>query len=830
MREKRILVVEDSATQAQALTALLEANHFDVVIAADGKTALSLIPDGAFDLVLTDIIMPHMSGFELCHHIKGDLGLKTLPVVLLTSLTDPLDIMHGLECGADNYITKPYEPLQLLARIRNVLDTRTLRKHSRTSMGVDITFMGKTFTVNSEKEQILDLFISSVEDVINAKVALEESQRALSVAHSQLAEYTQGLQARERLSTGKYHSLMQSATDGIFVLVTDGSIVEANRRAAALVGAEPEALAGQMLERFLPKERAAEFRSQLANLEHPGCTHVGMSDVRFDTGQGPLYCELRASSAREGAEYLVLVILQDVTQRRNAEAALRESNQMLHTLIEASPLAIVALDAEARVTFWNQSAERTFGWTAGQVAGQSPPIAAPEQSAELTRAIERVMAGELIVAAEMRAVTAAGRDIDVNLWAAPLRDSGGQVRGAVALLTDISSRKTLEEQLRQAQKMEAVGTLAGGIAHDFNNVLTAISGYADVLLSEADQSPRARQDIEEIRKAALRAGALTRQLLAFGRKQMLQPRVLSLNGLVGDMEPMLQRLVREDIELRTDLAADLGSVYADPSQIERILLNLVVNARDAIPETGMVTIRTRNITVTGENLDETGFVSQPGSYVTLAVTDTGVGMSKEAREHIFEPFFTTKPKEKGSGLGLATVYGIVKQSGGYINVDTELGRGSTLTICLPHVQAEPEPVRERLPQAESQPKDELILIVEDDPAVRRLAVRVLKQAGYHVLEAENGADALRVAREHANPIQLLVTDVVMPEMSGPQLGHELVANYPGLKVLYVSGYTEAVLTEEAFTTDSAFLEKPFLPRALLAKIRELIDADSGTDR
>ncbi len=408
----------------------------------------------------------------------------------------------------------------------------------------------------------------------------------------------------------------------------------------------------------------------------------------------------------------------------------------------------------------------------------------------------------------------------------------GEIIGYVGTITDITERKQAEEalrqseeQLRQAQKMEAVGRLAGGVAHDFNNLLMVMRGYGELLLNQLDANDPLRRNAEEIQKAAERATALTQQLLAFSRKQVLQPKVLDLNAVVTEVEKMLRRLIGEDIELTAVLDLALGRVKADPGQIEQIILNLAVNARDAMPQGGRLTLKTANVT-----LDQ-AYVRQhlgatPGPYVLLAVSDTGVGMDAETRSHIFEPFFTTKGAGKGTGLGLSTVYGIVKQSGGTIWVESAPGRGTTFEIYLPLV--EEATANGELHPALPPPTPggtETILVVEDEMSVRKLAAEFLGSNGYRVLEAQDGAEALQVCEEHRAPIHLLLTDVVMPGMSGRELAVRLVGARPEMKVIYVSGYTDDAIVQHGVREEgTVFLQKPFSLDALARTVREALDS------
>jgi two-component system, cell cycle sensor histidine kinase and response regulator CckA len=405
------------------------------------------------------------------------------------------------------------------------------------------------------------------------------------------------------------------------------------------------------------------------------------------------------------------------------------------------------------------------------------------------------------------------------------RDAHGQVVGLIGISRDVTELKRLEEQFRQAQKMEAVGRLAGGIAHDFNNLLTAITGYAELAIDTLEPHTPARADIEELRKAAERATTLTRQLLAFARKQVIDPQVVNLNSLVLEMDKLIRRVIGEDIELLTHLAADLGQVKADPGQIEQVIINVAVNARDAMPKGGKLTIETVNILLDQEFARAHVSVIL-GDYILLTISDTGIGMDSAVQQHLFEPFFTTKAPGKGTGLGLATCYGIVKQHGGYIWVESEVGNGTRVKIYLPRIDdvvisSHPAIVSQDWPRG-----TETILLVEDEASVRKLVSRLLRGQGYTVVETTNGVEALQFATaQPPGAIQLLVTDIVMPQMGGSALRDQLTAQLPGLKVLFISGYTDNALVHDGqLDVGVELLSKPFTPAALVRKVRQILDS------
>jgi PAS domain S-box-containing protein len=405
----------------------------------------------------------------------------------------------------------------------------------------------------------------------------------------------------------------------------------------------------------------------------------------------------------------------------------------------------------------------------------------------------------------------------------PVRDEAGQVIRFQGVAVDITERKHMEEQFRQAQKMEAVGRLAGGVAHDFNNLLTIINGYSEMVLHGLESSDPARSYLEEIKKAGVQAASLTRQLLAFSRQQVLAPQVLDLNILVTDLEMMLRRLIGEDINLVLVRDSALGRVKADPGQINQIFMNLAINARDAMPQGGKLIIETSNVML-DETYADRHITVPPGRYVMLAISDSGIGMHAEIQTHIFEPFFTTKEKGKGTGLGLAMVYGTIKQTGGFIWVYSEPGRGTTFKIYLPRVEEVGKSVQPSEAQRLSAEGTETILLVEDEETVRALATRILQASGYNVLESMSPEDALQIGERYQESIDLLLTDVVLPRMNGRKVAEHLALMRPGLRVLYMSGYTDnAIVHHGVLEAGIAFLQKPFTPSSLVGKVREVLD-------
>ena len=524
----------------------------------------------------------------------------------------------------------------------------------------------------------------------------------------------------------------------------------------------------------------------------------------------------------------IVIDCRDITDRRAAEQALRASEERFRKVIETSGEGIVLRDPFGRITFANERFAEMLGYEASELVGMHVDyITAPEFVPEMRASAERRRRTGKSESMDLQFLHRDGRRVDAILAASPTYDNDGNFTGALGMITDITERKRLEEQLRQAQKIEAVGRLAGGVAHDFNNLLTAIRGHVDLLLTDTHVTGDIRDDIEEIRKAADRAATLTQQLLAFSRRQMLQPVVLEFDGIVREMESLLRRLIAEDIVLVTDLNAGSTRVRADRGQIEQVLMNLVVNARDAMPSGGELRIETQCCEI-DEEFARANAGSIPGGYAKLTVQDTGVGMDPGTLSHVFEPFFTTKELGKGTGLGLATVYGIVKQSGGYIRVLSDVGSGTSFEIFLPRVEEELQRPREASPSAKDRRAEgETILVAEDEDAVRALTCRILRKRGYNVLEAKDGREALEVARAHKGDISLLVTDVIMPHLNGRELSESVSSMMPQVKVLYMSGYTDDALLQRGVLQSGTgnFLEKPFTPEALASKVREVLESE-----
>jgi two-component system cell cycle sensor histidine kinase/response regulator CckA len=635
-------------------------------------------------------------------------------------------------------------------------------------------------------------------------------------------ELTERRRAQEALqqSEEKWRSLSENAPDIIMTVNREGIILFINR---VLPGFNVEQVIGSSIYGHLPADSRNTLR---ASLERVFATGETADDEILGVGshqQPAWYASRMGPIKHEGTTIAVTLINSDITERKRAEQALRESEERYRRFFEEDLTGDYTANAAGQIFTCNPAFASIFGFSSVQEALQAN-LASLHPSAEAYDSFVNLLRNEKkLVYHEMELRRLDHKSVFVVQNAAGTFGSSGELIEFTGYIFDITRHKQLEEQFRQAFKMEAVGRLAGGIAHDFNNLLLAILGFSDLLLRDLDEVSPHRQEVNEIQKAAERAAALTRQLLAYSRKQVLQFKVLDMNRVITDVSKMLGRMIGEDIELMTSLDPALGKVKVDPGQIEQVIINLAVNARDAMPGGGKLRLETANIELDQTSAERPPDV-RPGAYVLLTISDTGRGMSPEVKAHLFEPFFTTKDVGKGTGLGLSTVYGIVKQSGGEIQVESELGHGTVFRIYLPRVA---EPAKSKsidLAPARFQ-GSETILLVEDEVRVRSLLRRVLEHNGYKVLEALSARDALKICKSCADHIHLMVTDLVMPQMNGRELSEHVLKLRPRLKILYMSGYTDdAVIRDGVFDMSGAFLQKPFAPDILLQKVREMLEA------
>jgi two-component system cell cycle sensor histidine kinase/response regulator CckA len=640
------------------------------------------------------------------------------------------------------------------------------------------------------------------------------------------------LDISERRRAEEQHYMLAQAVESSSELIamTDSElrITFVNRALLhALRYSEEKDLIGKNIAAIMSPNNAPELFTEIATRTMESGEWTGEClHMRADRTDFPVLLSTVIIKDQAGCIMGTLGIAQDITDRKKTEGKLRQ----LAAIVESSHDAIISKTLDGIIQTWNGGAEWMYEYSAAEAIGKPISILFPlEQRDEIPEILEKIKRGEIMWNLETRRTKKDGKQIRIALTVSPIKDGLGRIVGASAIGRDMTESKQMEEMFRQAQKMEAVGRLAGGVAHDFNNLLSVIIGYSEILLDRVGQDVKMRSQCEEIKKAGERAASLTRQLLAFSRQQVLEQKVLNLNTSVGEIEKMLQRLIGEDIELRTSLDPALGSVKADPGQIEQVIMNLVVNARDAMPQGGKLIIETSNV-----ELDEEYAIHHPpitaGRYVLLAVADCGVGMSEETKARIFEPFFTTKELGKGTGLGLATVYGVVKQSGGFIWVYSEPGQGSVFKIYLPRVDGSEEQVRPSKSAPELLRGTETVLLVEVEESVRKLTRSLLEESGYTVLEADNCAQAAEIAKRHHDPIHLLLTDVVMPGMNGPAVADQILPIHSETKVLYVSGYSSSFGSQTGLVPAGAnLLQKPFSRAALLRNVRDVLEMQKKSE-
>ena len=655
--------------------------------------------------------------------------------------------------------------------------------------------------------------------------ALAEDVNVLAASvHTELGDRRRA-EAAAKASERSYRLLFQDNPSPMYVYDLEGGILVAvNDTALALYGYARDEFIGMSVEDLIAPAEMKRLRSTVGNLRsglRSGLSNSGIWSHRRSDGS-ELEVEVTATDHVFEGRPARVVLAFDVTERVEAERLIRVSEARYRDLFENASDLIATVDLDGRVTDVNEAFLRSTGYSREELLELRLEDLIPVESREaLDEARTQKLAGAVDTVYEHKLLARDGRHIQMEVASRLIFEDGKPV-GTEAICRDISERKELEEQLRQAQRLEAIGRLAGGVAHDFNNLLTVISGYTETLLEGRDRA--SEPELDQIAAAAERAAILTRQLLAFSRRQVLLPRVVQLNDIVAGLTPMLSRLIGEDVELVAKLESSLDPVLADPNQLEQVLVNLAVNARDAMPSGGLLTIHTENV-----ELDEE-YVAQHtdaavGPHVMLSVSDTGVGMDADTLSHVFEPFFTTKPLGIGTGLGLATAYGIVKQSGGSMWVYSEPGQGATFKALLPRADSPVTEETARAPKPVAASGSETILLAEDEESLRRLSARILEQRGYTVIAAETATEAVRIAEQNGRTIDLLLTDLVMPELSGTALAERVSELLPDIRVLFMSGYADDVVSRNgALTPGSAFLEKPFSANDLATKVRETLDA------
>jgi two-component system, cell cycle sensor histidine kinase and response regulator CckA len=832
-----ILIVEDSPTQAEELKYTLARHGFDATIAANGVEALSMMRKRKPTMVLSDIVMPEMDGYQLCREIKNDDNLKDLHVILLTSLSDPRDVIRGLECGTDNFITKPYDEKYIISRIHYILANMHLRDVEQTQLGVEVILAGERYFIKSDRIQILNLLLSSYEAAIQKNVELTMARDELRTLSGQLehrvtertAELSEEIKERKRTEEALLREksllrcLIDSVGDLIFIKDRDGFYRCCNKASEKFIGISESEQIGKSDFDFFEREKAEEIRKIDREVFEGGKPHRTQDWVQDRNGDMLFLDTLKAPYYGPDGEVLGLVgIARDITERKRAEEAVRLTNNYNRCLIEASIDPLVTIGPDGRITDVNSATEKVTGVPRKGLIGRDFSDIFTDR--ELAKAGYRLCFNEGSVRDyELEIRHTDGHVTPVLFNASVYRDEKDEIVGVFAAARDMSEWKRLEQQLLKAQKMEAIGQLAGGIAQDFNNILMTIIGFGNILKMKLDDQDPMRSDIEHILAASDRASQLTRSMLAYSRKQFMTPKPVDLNDIVRNGEKFLRRVIGEGLELISTYTVRSLKVFADSALIEQVLINLAMNARDAMPTGGTMAVSTESVEIEDRLVDINEFAKK-GLYAVLTFSDTGIGMDQSIMDRIFDPFFTTKEVGKGTGLGLSMVYGIVRQHDGFITCYSEQGKGTTFRIYLPIFQGE---VGEGPPRQDIQmPRGrETILLAEDDPTSRSVSRHYLENVGYTVIEATDGEEAVKKFIEQREKIDLALIDVIMPKLNGREVYRRIKEIKPDIKVIFMSGYTADIIHKEEIVEEGLMvLTKPSMFKELPIKIREVLDS------
>lgn len=700
---KHILLAEDSPTQAQQTRHVLESEGYQVETARNGREALDLALKTKPSLVISDVMMPEMDGYELCRQIRASAVLSQVPIILLTSLSDPEDIIKGLACGADNFVTKPFNPEYLLNRIHFIFTNQKFRSDERATIGVEIVFAGRKHFITSDKLQILNLLFSTYETAVQKNKELIRAQ--------------------------------------------------------------------------------AELRALAEDLENR-------------------------------VQQRTAALTREIAERKEAEERVREQA----ALLDKASDAIFVTDLDGRVTQWYQGAQGVYGWTEAEAVGKTAGALLQNVFSQPENLMkETLQTGEWL--GELSHRTKDGETVFVQSRWTLLRDENGKPKSVLVINTDITEKKQSEAKFLRVQRMENIGALAGGIAHDLNNSLAPILMASDMLREELTTEEGLKM-LETMRNSAHRGADMVKQILSFSRGVSGDHVVLQLKHLISDMEKFARSTFPRSIQVRMKIPRDLFPILGDATQLHQVLLNLYVNARDAMPVGGTLQVEAANI-----HIDESHPNRQvTGPHIALTVSDTGHGMPPEVLDKIFEPFFTTKELGKGTGLGLSTVMGIVKTHRGFVTVSSEVGRGTSFRVFLPAADSKASaPAQKRQPPPSG--SGELILVVDDEKAILEMTKLMLEAYNYRVLTAFDGVEAIDLFTKNRDEIKAVVTDMMMPNLNGPQLVRKLQELAPDLKVIGVSGLgSEASLNKAGKEFVKSFLRKPFSPESLLVKLREILSA------
>ena len=787
----KVLVVDDTIENVYMLEALLKGHGYEVSTAANGLEALEKLKQKPVTLIISDILMPKMDGFQLCRAVKADDALKDIPFIFYTATyTTEKDKDFALSLGASRFILKPTDPSDFIDIIQEVLVEKGIG-----------TIRPGVVAIEKETEYLKEHQARLIKKLGDKITELERSEE-------------------------RYRSLIACAVDAIITLDESGMITSWNEAAEKIFEYPSDEIIGKHVSLLAPEDLRSEQEAFIGRLKKNGPPAYYETMRRSKKGALiPVGMSLSLMKNRQGMVLGISAIIRDMTEHKRAERSLAEKDTRLRILMETIPDLIWLKDNEGVYLYCNKMFEQLFGAREADIIGKTDYDFVNKELADFFRDHDRkaMAAGKPTSNMEWITFASDGHRALLNTIKTPMNDAEGKLLGVLGIGRDITEHQKLEDQLRHAQKMEGIGTLAGGIAHDFNNILSAIIGFGHITLMKMPKNDPLRLNIEHMLESADRAAALTLSLLTLSRKQVVDRKPVDLNTILRKVEKFLARVIGEDVEVRLALTGNALTILADTGQLEQVFMNLATNARDAMPNGGSFAIETSLTVLDSEFMAAQGN-GKPGNYALIAVTDTGEGMNEEIQKKIFEPFFTTKEVGKGTGLGLSMVYGILKQNEGFINVDSEPGKGTTFRIYLPvHETGAVEgnvTIEEELPAGGA----ETILLAEDDRTVREMTVMILEDFGYTVITAVDGIDAVQKFLENRDRIHLLLFDLIMPKQTGKDAYDEIRKTRPDIKVIFASGYDPNMVRQKALLEQNVpVVYKPVPMVVLLKKIRTVLD-------
>jgi PAS domain S-box-containing protein len=764
-----ILVVDDEEKIRKSLSGLLQDYGYKVKTAGSGQECLQIMSSDFFELVILDIVMPGISGIEILEKIKEK--YRETEVIMITGYADKDKAIATFRVGAYDFIEKPFESKEMLNTITHCLNQLEMRKEI--------------------KKKTLDL-------------AMAEE---------------------------KYRDLYDHAPDMYYSIDKEGYIIEVNQTMADTIGYSKEELIGHHLTEIYTEDSKKEFEKNFPVLLKQGSLFgLERRVVRRDGGVIDVSINVSVIYEEKGTPIKTRTIMRDITEKKRMENDLASEKERLLVTLRSIGDGVITTDTTGKIILMNKVAEELTGWTQEEATGRPYSVVfhiINEKTREVPEdPIVKVIKTGMIVELANHIVLIArdGTERVIADSGTPIKDKDGSIIGVVLVFRDITERRKIEEEFQKASKLESIGILAGGIAHEFNNLLTTIIGYGKLLNEEIKKDDPLRHNVDLIIASSERAASLTKDLLAFSREQIINLMPVRINRIIKNVEKLLLMVIGEDIELRTTLADEGAVIMADSGKIEQVLINLATNARDAMPDGGYLTISTELVELDEEYLNlKAHDYKKPGVYTLISVTDTGAGMDKKIMEKIFEPFFTTKEVGRGTGLGLSIVYGIIKQHNGYINVYSELGKGTTFKMYLPIVKSDVKETESAVSTALTG-GTETVLVAEDNEEVRNLIKNILQKSGYKVIEAVDGEDAINKLAEDKDKIQLLIFDVIMPKKSGKEAYEEIKKIRPDIKALFTSGYAADIIQKKGvFEERFDFISKPISPKGFLKKVREILD-------